>query len=397
MTPMAHPGGPARRARARGPLSTSASGGCAASARRCGTRGAARSARGRAAAAGEPWARPVRHRGAGAARATVVGVDLEPDQRWASRRPPRGARPGRAQAAGSRRSVVNGATRTTLRPSRRFSSATAMIAAYRAGPGGARQAEGRRGRRTPSRSPTTAVRSAVAVSRSSRAAPRRPASRAARVLLPDPGGPVTTTASGRALMTDGRLLMQPRPARPSTTAASSRRRGSARVVSRSCRVSCETARLSFHSDRPAIAPRGAVRDGDLDLLDERLVVDAGGQHGPRHTVGGRRHRRARLGRTGVRQLEHLGAALHRDAGRVGDELRERRLVVGLALVLEPVGEDLDDEQQPLGLARLHQVADLVAHPRARRPACPGACTRASWRRRRRARGRSAPSRRRRSA
>ena len=47
----------------------------------------------------------------------------------------------------------------------------------------------------------------------------------------------------------------PEPAGPpSTTAASSRRRGRARVVSRSSRTSGETARLSFHRDRPAMAP-----------------------------------------------------------------------------------------------------------------------------------------------
>ena len=73
----------------------------------------------------------------------------------------------------------------------------------------------------------------------------------------------------------------------------------------------------------------------------------------------------RLGGSGVRQLEHLGTALHGDPGRIRDQLREGGLVVLLALVLEAVGEDLDDQQKALGLAGLDQVPDLVAHPGVR--------------------------------
>jgi hypothetical protein len=62
-------------------------------------------------------------------------------------------------------------------------------------------------------------------------------------------------SDSRRLVAAQSLVRQAVADAPSTTDASSRSRGRAREVRRSSRVSGDTARLSFHKDRPAIAPR----------------------------------------------------------------------------------------------------------------------------------------------
>src|SRR3546814_17192635 len=99
------------------------------------------------------------------------------------------------------------------------------------------------------------------------------------------------------------------------------------------------------------------------LPDEGSVIDARRQHCPRHALGCRADRGARLGAARVLKLQHLRAARHREGGTVGHQRGERSGILFVALPVELAGEAFDDEQKSLALARGAEVTNLLRNPR----------------------------------
>ena len=101
---------------------------------------------------------------------------------------------------------------------------------------------------------------------------------------------------------------------------------------------------SFHSERPAMKPSAPPSIDVAQLVAERLVVDAGREHRPRHVdrVG---HAPAPARAARVLELEDLRAALLQEDRAVDDEVLLAGGELLRALVVEPVGHQLHHAEQ----------------------------------------------------
>ena len=156
--------------------------------------------------------------------------------------------------------------------------------------------------------------------------------------------------------------------------SSSRRRASPRRNVRRCSASMPAD--SFQIDRPAMNPAAPAASAVSELADERLVVDAGREQRPRclERLG---ERLAAGGVARVLELEEAGAARLGEERPVPDQAGAARGEGRGVLVVDPVHQHLDDEQQVGGGAVGGRRADQRRRwrrprPRGRRAGARGA-------------------------